>query len=642
MNSRPGRTIGAIILVQVRGGNCRRFATACLLAAGFGLLVSCAGTPPPPVADVKPELTAEQYFARGDYRRAAAAWEEHAGQLSGREAAELRVHAAEARVLSGDAPAALEDLDLAAPGELTAPYQSRRNLVLAEIALQDGLPAEAEQFLQQARQQLPVSMRERFEQLSLQARQMMSQTGSVDVRQSLALVTSSEDYQPALALQLLEALEVVPSSELAILSVNPRGNQNETAWLALALLMRQSLVDPASLQKDIESWKLRFPHHYLGENEALDLWLLYRREFGPPSKVAVLLPGAGRLQAAAEAIRDGIMSAFLDAPGGAELMFLSTGEDGEQVTAAYDEARSRGATWILGPLQKPAVESLLRSPGLLTPILALNDLPPGYTAPAGLAGEVNALSLSQDVETQALARQVKDGGFERLMVIAPETDWGERTVQIFSDEFLQGNGQIVASTRYLESENDHSAMLERVLKIDESKARKQQLENTLQMKLDFEPIRRDDVDVIFLVANPAQGRSLRPQLRFHGAGDIPVYAPGRIFTGRADSARDQDLNGVHFPITPLQLQPSATRSVSELPSLRGGSFTSLYALGMDAWNILPWLELMQRDPDFRFSGASGYYRVQASGELQREPAFAVFRGGRPVPMTRAANNTNLK
>jgi hypothetical protein len=59
---------------------------------------------------------------------------------------------------------------------------------------------------------------------------------------------------------------------------------------------------------------------------------------------------------------------------------------------------------------------------------------------------------------------------------------------------------------------------------------------------------------------------------------------------------------------------------------------SLFALGQDAWNLLPWLELMRKDPDFVFPGQSGNYRMDRNGGLQRAPAWAVFSGGLPVAL----------
>jgi len=265
-------------------------------------------------------------------------------------------------------------------------------------------------------------------------------------------------------------------------------------------------------------------------------------------------------------------------------------------------------------------------------MLALNELPQEFNAPPGLASHLHGLSFSQDEDVRFLAREVIRAGLRRALVLAPETEWGNRLAQNFRDEFLHVNGEIVASSRYLESENDHSQVLERLLKIDESEARKKDLEKTLQVKLEFEPVRRNDVDVIFLAASPKQGRLIRPQLKFHYAGDIPVYAAGRIYSGIPDPIADQDLNGIRFPITPFEIGYDPVNPDTDLSSLRKGLFAAIYAIGRDAWDVLPWLDMMQRDPDFRFPGASGYYRIDANGRLVREPAIAEFGGGLPRPL----------
>jgi outer membrane PBP1 activator LpoA protein len=202
----------------------------------------------------------------------------------------------------------------------------------------------------------------------------------------------------------------------------------------------------------------------------------------------------------------------------------------------------------------------------------------------------------------------------------------------FEGEFLQDDRQITAAARYDQTENDHSSTLERVLGIDESKARKTRLENTLQMQLEFEPAIREDVDVIFLAANSMQARLIRPQLRFLDAGGIPVYSTGRVFSGEPDPAGNQDLDGLRFPALPWELGHTSEESIPDLASLRGGVLGALFAVGQDAWNVLPWLDLMRRDGDFAFPGASGSYRMGRDGGLVREPAWAEFRGGVPRPL----------
>ena len=599
---------------------------------GVGLLVACAGPAPAPGTPAATPPSAEQLFASGEYEQAARSWQQQAMSAPA-QAAALRVRAADAWLLAGQPGRAQEILRWIDHTELTAPEQAQMKLVLADLALRAEQPAEADVLLQQAEAALAPSDRARYARLRARADQMLSAPGTRDLSRVLALSRSVTRYEPGQALELLQALGNIPSGELALRAWNPRTDQALTGWLDLALVMRQNLAAPETLPRAVNSWKSRYPQHPLSENEALDLWLRYRQQFSMPDKVAVLLPESGRFQAAAEAMRDGILNAFLDHPGGSELIFLDTGSEGELATPAYFEAREQGAQWIIGPLQKPSVEALLRLPGLVTPLLALNDLPQEFIAPPGLAGRVQSISFSPEEEVRSLAREMIRSGFRRALILAPDSEWGERMARNFRDEFVREDRQIVDAGRYPESENDHSQELERLLKIDESKARAKGLQNTLQMKLEFEPIRRDDFDVIFLAADATQGRLLRPQLRFHYAGDVPVYATGKVFNGRPDRQADQDLNGVRIPITPWQLEHASERDIPDMASLRGGTFASLYALGADAWNILPWLDMMQRDPDFRFAGASGYYHSGAGGKILREPAFAVFSGGRPVPLS---------
>jgi outer membrane PBP1 activator LpoA protein len=598
------------------------------------LLTACAGQPPAPDKDTTvAQVSPEQAYAAGDYAVAARLWQQKALSQTGVAAAASRVKSADAWLMADRSEQAETVLATIDKGELPAADRSLMDLALADLALRADRPDEAGQLLREAAMSLPASLRTRYEQLLRNLELMLSRPGSRDISALLAQMQKGTIYQPQEDLRLLQSLQSVPSSELALQAANPRGNQTVTGWLDLVLVIRRNLVNAEFLEQDILAWKGRFPHHYLSETNALDLWLLYRQQFKPPEKVAVLLPGSGRLEAAADALRDGIMSAYLDSPGGAEIFFLSTGESGELTASAYLEARDLGAQWIIGPLQKPEIETLLGLADLTTPVLALNDLPPGLITPPALYGQINGVSLAPDEETRALVQEIRKSGLQRAIILAPEGEWGEHIAQIFQDDFLQDNGQIVAYISYPEGENDHSLTLERMLRIDESKARKQELESILQMDLRFVPVRRNDIDVIFLVANPGQGRLLRPQLRFYDAGDIPVYAPGRIYAGKPDALRDQDLNGVRFPTTPLQLNLNSADSLAALASLRGGSFTALFALGQDAWDMLPWLGLMHQDPEFPFAGASGTYTAGSAGTMLREPAFAIFSQGIPTPLT---------
>jgi outer membrane PBP1 activator LpoA protein len=606
---------------------------ALLLSLFIMLLAACATTPPPPPSVEKPpELNPQASFNRGDFAEAARQWQEQALSASPGQADTLRISAANAWLLADDPGRAETLLRWINKEELDPSERARLELVQADLALRAGNYEDAAVLLRSAQADLPASSIGRFENLQSQVAQALEVSSRVDLAQIQKQADRMSEYDPVASVTLLKDMESIPSSELSLLANRPRPDPDLDPWLDLALLIRQNLVEADGLEAAAESWKERHPDHYLAAEDVLDMWLNYRQQFQGPGKVAILLPASGRLKAAAEAMRDGMVSAFLDAPNQSEIMFISTGEEPASVPAAYFEARDLGAEFIIGPLQAEYIEALLKLSDLRTPVLALNDLPPGYQAPLGLTGQIHGISLSQDAEIRSTIRAMIDTGFSRAMVLAPESEWGERLVTIFTEEFLQDDRQIVVSGRFQEQENDHSAVLERLLQLDQSKARKAQLENTLQMRVEFEPVRRDDIDVIFMVANSTQGRLLRPQLRFHNAGDLPVYASSRIYSGQPDRTRDQDLNGVRFASLPLQIELAQSRTDSLPASLKGGTFTPLFALGRDAWSILPWLDLMKADPDFAFPGASGRYSAGNGTSLVREPQMAVFKGGVPVKL----------
>jgi hypothetical protein len=223
-----------------------------------------------------------------------------------------------------------------------------------------------------------------------------------------------------------------------------------------------------------------------------------------------------------------------------------------------------------------------------------------------------------------------DAGHLRALLLLAEGRWGERAESAFLDAYLEGGGEVVALGRFDAANADHSAALTDLLRIEASRERKQRLQGSLGIPLAFEPSRRDDFEAIFMAADPELGRQLKPQLKFFDAGAKPVYAMSRVFSGQTDPTGDRDLDGVLIPATRWATEPSAFAGAEQLDSLRGGRFGTLFVLGRDAWDLLPWLPLMRKDPEFAFPGAVGDLRLAADGRLLREPVWARFEGGRPV------------
>ncbi|HEY7884272.1 MAG TPA: penicillin-binding protein activator, partial [Cellvibrionaceae bacterium] len=143
---------------------------------------------------------------------------------------------------------------------------------------------------------------------------------------------------------------------------------------------------------------------------------------------------------------------------------------------------------------------------------------------------------------------------------------------------------------------------------------------------EFEPRRRQDVDMIFLIATPAEARQIKPTLAFHYAGDVPVYATSQIYTGQI-STTDSDLNGIRFNTLPWQFDH--TRPEKQLLSQHSQvpiAFIPLQAMGVDAYHLYPRLPQLHRLGRARLFGATGNLSLNAQGQVKRELIWARFTG----------------
>jgi outer membrane PBP1 activator LpoA protein len=443
------------------------------------------------------------------------------------------------------------------------------------------------------------------------------------------LVSSMSGYEADVAIEVLRSLESVPSSQLRTMIEHQTQDPEFTEWLELSLQARSVLINQAPIATAAREWSDYHYGHAITREGFAELMALYREYFPSPAQVAILLPAEGGLASAARAIRDGILAAYLEQPGKSSIRFYSSGENSESAIAAYNQAIADGATQVIGPLRVESTRILSGVSDPEVPILLLNEPAVTENSDNRQLDNVTSLSLSQSEEAIFIANRAIEQGQKRAVMIVPNSVWGRRVETAFADNYVQSNGHISAITRFNASQGDHSAMLTKLLKIDESKQRKMILQSRIGNPLTFEPSRRDDFDIIFLAADPADGRELKPLLRFHDTGDIPVYAMGRVYSGKTQKAADQDLNGVVFPTTPWQLDQAASND--KIPgSVRGGTYGNLYALGQDAWRMLPWLSLMQKDPDLAFPGNVGTLQLQKDGRFYRQPVWAQFSGGQPI------------
>jgi hypothetical protein len=193
---------------------------------------------------------------------------------------------------------------------------------------------------------------------------------------------------------------------------------------------------------------------------------------------------------------------------------------------------------------------------------------------------------------------------------------------------------VLASEAYIETDNDHSETIKRLLHISQSEARRELIARLARQKIQFESRPRQDLDFIFLAADARRGRMLKPQLNFFHAARVPVYATSHIFTGKGDVLNDQDLDGVLFPDMPWMLvndgkiQQLRERIQQNWPHAHS-DLDRLYALGVDSYAILPHLNRISSEAAVRFSGVTSGLSLDRGGRLQRQLVWAQFSKGVP-------------
>ncbi|OGO95864.1 MAG: hypothetical protein A3F41_05735 [Coxiella sp. RIFCSPHIGHO2_12_FULL_44_14] len=354
-----------------------------------------------------------------------------------------------------------------------------------------------------------------------------------------------------------------------------------------------------------------------------------------PQRIALLLPEKGPLQSQANAIRNGFFAAYFQwkKQGFSPTLRVWDTSRGD-ITTIYRQAVQEGAQFIVGPLTKSDLLTLVHSGIINVPTLALNTLPSSEATTPHLY----QFGLSPTDEIQQVAYRLRENHHPRVILIAPNDEWGQTMAAAFEEQWKSLGGLLITQLNY-SHRTDLNQAIRHLLNVDQSQQRAQQLQHFLgNAKLRFIPYRRQDTDAIFLVANPTQAQEILPLLKFYYAGNIPVYSISSIYSGSSRSPTNYDLNGVIFIDMPWIIEPDA-KLPAELADIRHRvqalwphSFNHhprLYALGVDAYRLIPWLNRTTGTASGYLSGASGQLYLNTHFQIDRRLLWAQIIQGKP-------------
>jgi len=604
-----------------------------LLVALMLLLVACAPTPvePDPLPEEEIELmrdSAQILRETGDPAAAAEIYEDIARASVDEQQTHWMIEAAEAWIEAGETDRARSLVEGLTPAQQEREIRFRLAVILARADLADNRPRRAMTRLDVREEGVPPSVLPELLAVRGQARFAMDDVvGGIADLQRQADLLSGDARQQALQ-QLwdrLLGLPSLPEREAAA------GRPLVAGWLNLARAGQESWQRPDQFDQAVSEWASLHRDH--PATELMEQLLADQRErFRYPEQIALLLPLSGRFSAPAEAARDGFLAAHFNQPGDRRpaVRVYDTGNDPDRIGEIYRQAVEDGAGLVVGPLTRPALSRLLEEDRPV-PVLGLNYLLDEQAAGAGLV----QFGLQPEAEARQVARRVIREGEGRSIALIPDTEWGYRMLDAFREALEEMGGELLDYDAFRPEARDFSGGLTRVLGLNRSQDRRRQLAQVIGEELEFEPRRRSDIDAIFLAAQGEQASLIRPQLRFHHALGVPVYASSHVY--RPGQAPDSDLDGIRFADMPWSIAESGdaraerervARLWPELFEQHG----RLFALGFDAYRLVPILMNFEEPLQPPLAAMTGVLSLDENNRIQRELGWARFVRGVPVPM----------
>jgi len=398
-------------------------------------------------------------------------------------------------------------------------------------------------------------------------------------------------------------------------------------WLELNLIARRSNMLPAKIEPWINQWYQLYAEHPAGANFAINLLQESKRIYIKPAKIALMLPFSGRLAKVAESIQNGFMYAhYQNTDNPPELEIIDASDDPAEFNLQYQQAIQNGAEFIVGPISKDLINQLQQQEQLEVPTLTLNY---------GDDSEKSLLNLYQfGLRPEDEAEQIADYALakenHRALTLVPDTEWGDRLQKAFTQRFEALGGRVVGAEVYPGKKNDYSAAIKSLLNLDSSNQRHAIIQQVIGEKAKFDSRRRQDVDMIFIAANTRQARQIKPQLKFHHAQGVPVYATSHIASSERNSDNDRDLDEIQFVDIPWLLNREGNadfENIKKLWPVSGDRFSRLYALGIDAYRLIPSLRRLMVHPDETSDHHTGQLSVDKNGRVHRHLLMATYEKG---------------
>ncbi|MFB1035765.1 MAG: penicillin-binding protein activator [Sinobacterium sp.] len=419
-------------------------------------------------------------------------------------------------------------------------------------------------------------------------------------------------------------------------------------WLQLAIIIKRFALKPELFNQQLINWQNRHLGHSLVANLPEELKKSLQQTPIQAKRIAVLLPLTGRLADQGLAIKQGILAGYLDdlpntkftinnAQKYREIRFfdsaLKTAQQLNELVADFDV--------VVGPLVKDRIIKLTAVLPSDKILLALNrvELQAKTTAigqveqivePNLTASEHYYFSLAPEDEAQQLALYIHQKQLVRPIVFAADTPTTQRMAEAFIAKWKETPHAIQPELTLFTDSKDMRTQVSQMLDVAQSKQRVKQIETLSDVEVFSVERNRRDIDAIVMFANPEQARLLNPiieaSLSPFARRSLSVFASSRSYSLDLNSNSLRDLRNLTFTDMPWMLpdhrwQDLANQTIQLWPE-KQDTLLRLFAMGFDAYSLLPNLRRLKTLPQLVSHGLTGEINVDSQGVLYRRLLWA--------------------
>ena len=296
---------------------------------------------------------------------------------------------------------------------------------------------------------------------------------------------------------------------------------------------------------------------------------------------------------------------------------------------------------VLGPLVKEQImklTSVLPSDKIL---LALNrvELQPKKPNSAQLTQLVESdltapehyyFALAPEDEAQQLALHIHQKQLVRPIIFAADNPTTQRMAEAFITKWQETPNAIQPDLTIFTDSKDMRIRVSQMLDVTQSKQRIKQIEALSDVEVFGVERNRRDIDAIVLFANPEQAKLLNPiieaSLSPFARRSLSVFASSRSYSLDLNSNSLRDLRNLTFTDMPWMLpdhrwQDLANQTIQLWPE-KQDTLLRLFAMGFDAYSLLPNLRRLKTLPQLVSHGLTGEINVDSQGVLYRRLLWA--------------------